>query len=221
MSDLITLSTGEVLDVAAWPLPEGAVDDGQPVSRSRLATIFCKSENTITDWIAKGMPVASGGRNGVSYEFNLAHCWAWRQWRDASDEAARRQQSESDRQNRLAFLNHDTDTEREIGHLTPAEIRAMAEAEYHRNRVAEQRGDLVRKDRVRAVFEDIFVSIGAEMDTLPDYAEMNFGLSAQQVAQLEERCDQARMDIRQQVEQLLERSGVVVPMTGKQAELGL
>jgi hypothetical protein len=87
--------------------------------------------------------------------------------------------------------------------------------------VAEQRGDLVRADRVRAALEDIFVAVGAEMDTLPDFAEMQFGLSATQVTQLQERCDKMRLEMRRRIEELLTRGGSVIALGVAQGEMNL
>ncbi|WP_166461790.1 hypothetical protein [Paracoccus alkanivorans] len=44
------------------------------------------------------------------------------------------------------------------------------------------------------------MTFGAAMDNLPDFAEMNFGFSAQQAAQLQDYCDELRLEVRRQVE---------------------
>lgn len=217
----ITLEDGSVLDVGRHPLPDGVVDDGTPLNRSQLARAFLVSENTIAKWIGLGMPALSAGQNGVAYEFRLAHCWAWKQDRDARSREAKSRGDQLAAQASLAFRNLDEDQAEEEGHLTADELRKLSEAEYHRNRVAEQRGDLLRADRMRALIEDMFVTFGAEMDTLPDFAEMNFGLSAAQVAQLEARCDELRAEVRRLIEARLGRSGAVVALPGRQADLDL
>ncbi|WP_370342902.1 terminase small subunit [Pararhodobacter marinus] len=220
MTDLITLTTGEVLDVSAWPLPDGVVDDGEPLNRKELADVFGKSENTITSWISKGMPVQSGGSNGVAYGFSLSHCWAWRQWRDAEERAVRSRRDERNNQNALIFRNLDPDQAEEEGGMSAAELRAWSEAEYHRNRVAEQRGDLVRAQAMRQLLDKLMVSVGSAFDTLPDYAELNFGLTAEQVAKLQERCDGVRVELRQSIERELSAPAVIVPIGARQGDLG-
>ncbi|MFN3275456.1 MAG: hypothetical protein ACK41U_12350 [Paracoccus sp. (in: a-proteobacteria)] len=221
MSSSITLADGSVLDVARHPLPAGVEDDGTPLNRAQLAKAFVVSENTITKWLSQGMPVDSTGANGVSYEFRLAHCWAWKQDRDERSRAAKSRGDQLAAQAALAFRNLDEDQAEDEGELTADDLRKWSEAEYHRNRVAEQRGDLLRADRMRALIEDMFVTFGAEMDTLPDFAEMNFGLSAAQVAQLEARCDEMRAEVRRLIEARLGRTGAVVALPGRQADLDL
>lgn len=215
----ITLEDGSVLDVGRHPLPDGVIDDGAPLNRSQLARAFGVSENTIAKWIGLGMPAITTGANGVAYEFRLAHCWAWKQDRDERHRAAKSRGDQLAAQAALAFRNLDEDQAEEEGELTADDLRKWSEAEYHRNRVAEQRGDLLRADRMRALIEDVFVTFGAEMDTLPDFAEMAFGLSAAQVAQLEARCDEMRAEVRRLIEARLGRSGAVVALPGRQSEL--
>ena len=219
MSHLITLGDGEVLDVSAWPLPEG-VEDGV-LNRSQLARAFSVTENTITKWVSQGMPLLSEGQNGVAYEFQLSQCWAWKNARDEKARAAKLRGDQIAAQAMLGFRNLDADQEEEEGHLTADDIRKMSEAEYHRNRVAEQRGDLVRADRVRALFEESLVRIGTSLDTLPDFLEMKFGLTAEQVADVEQRTDQLREKIRGDLEELLRRPGAVLAIGERQGELGI
>ncbi|OWJ69832.1 hypothetical protein CDV50_16055 [Haematobacter massiliensis] len=216
MSYVITLSDGEMLDVSAWPLPDG-VDDGV-LNRAQLAKAFRVTENTITKWLGLGMPALSEGQNGVAYEFQLSHCYAWRQHRDEKARAAKQRGDHLAAQAALAFRNLDEDQAEEEAELTADDLRKWSEAEYHRNRVAEQRGDLIRADRVRAVLEEIFVAFGAQMETLPDFAEMEFGLTAAQVSKMEARCEQLRIDVRGRIEKLLTR-GAVVSLGDRQAEM--
>ncbi len=219
MSHLITLGDGEVLDVSAWPLPEG-VEDGV-LNRSQLARAFSVTDNTITKWVSQGMPLLSEGQNGVAYEFQLSQCWAWKNARDEKARAAKLRGDQIAAQAMLGFRNLDADQEEEEGHLTADDIRKMSEAEYHRNRVAEQRGDLVRADRVRALFEESLVRIGTSLDTLPDFLEMKFGLTAEQVADVEQRTDQLRSKIRGALEEPLRRPGAELAIGERQGELGV
>ncbi|MGA0617566.1 hypothetical protein [Paracoccus sp. KR1-242] len=221
MSELLTLSDGSVLDLARYPLPDGVEDDGTPLNRVQLAAAFRVSVNAVTDWVNKGMPVMSSGQNGVAYEFRLLHCWAWRQDRDDRTRATKLRADELASQAALAFRNLDEDQAEEEGHLSADELRKLSEAEYHRNRVAEQRGDLLRADRVRALTEDMLVAFGTAMDNLPDFAEMNFGLTATQVAQLEEYCDQVRGEAKRLIEERVSRAGSVVAISGRQSEMDL
>ena len=215
----ITLDDGSVLDLDRYPLPEGVVDDGTPLNRVQLSRAFQVSENTITKWVSQGMPVLSGGQNGVSYEFSIRQCYAWRMHREERLQASKARGNELAAQAALVFRNLDDDQAEQEAELTADDLRKWSEAEYHRNRVAEQRGDLIRADRARALIEDIFVIFGAAMETLPDFCEMEFGLGAQQVEAVKLRCDQTRDEMRQKIGALLARGGAVVTMTGKQREM--
>lgn len=221
MSIILTLDDGSVLDIARYPLPDGVVDDGTPLNRVQLARAFRVSENTITKWVGQGMPALSTGQNGVSYEFSLTQCYAWRQFRDEKLQASKARGDQLAAQAALAFRNLDDDQAEEEADLTADDLRKWSEAEYHRNRVAEQRGDLIRADRVRSVVEDIFVSFGTAMDTFPDFAEMEFGLSPAQVMKVQTYCDQARNDLRKKIAALTARPGAVLPIGAQQGELGV
>ncbi|MDS9468614.1 terminase small subunit [Paracoccus sp. MBLB3053] len=219
MSQLVTLSDGEVLDVSAWPLPEG-IEDGV-LNRTQLARAFNVTENTITKWMAQGMPALSEGQNGVAYEFQLSHCHAWRQARDEKARALKLRGDQVAAQAALAFRNLDADQEEAEGWMSADELRKLSEAEYHRNRVAEQRGDLVRADRTRAVIEDVIVMVATSLETLPDYLEMKFGLSTEQVAEVVIRTDQLRDELKGKIEALLRRPASVVAIGSAQGEMAL
>lgn len=217
MSAVITLADGGVLDVGRWPLPVG-VEDGT-LNRGQLALAFNVSENTVTKWVTAGMPVLSAGQNGVAYEFRLSHCWAWRQSRDAEAQARKARGDQIATQAALAFRNLDEEEEAQEGGMTAEEVRKWAEAEYHRNRVSEQRGDLLRASRVRDMLEDVMAGFRTAVTTLPDWAEMEFGLSPDQVDKLQLRCDEALKSARFEIESVLRAPGSVIALRGDQGEL--
>lgn len=217
MSHLITLADGEVLDVSAWPLPAGVADG--VLNRTQLAKAFNVTENTITKWMGQGMPALTEGQNGVAYEFQLSHCHAWRQQRDDKLRSAKARGDQIAAQAALAFRNLDDDQEEAEAGLSADEIRKWSLAEYDRNRLAEQRGDLIRADRTRAVMEEVIVMVATSLETLPDYLEMKFGLSTEQVAQVVERTDELRDEIKSKIDALLRRPASVVPIASRQSEL--
>ncbi len=206
----ITLSDGTALDVGRWPLPQG-VEDGV-VNRVQLAKAFSVSENTVTKWIGQGMPVLAEGQNGVSYELMLSHCWAWRMWREEKTKAVKDRGDHIAAQAALAFLNLGDEAPEDGQPMTAAETRAWSEAEFHRNKVAEQRGDLLRVGRVRQAMEDVLVGFGTALDTLPDWAEMEFGLTPDQVQTLQDRADAIRSEARGVIERLLGAGAMVTPL---------
>lgn len=218
MSSILTLADGSVVDLSRFPLPEG-VEEGV-LNRAQLALAFNMSENTISKWVLQGMPVQSAGQNGVAYEFCLSHCWAWKQSRDEDAMAAKRRGDQLATQAALAFRNLDADEDEANSQMTAAEVRAWAEAEYHRNRAAEQRGELMRTSRVQQAVEDMIVAFGTAMDTLPDWAELEFGLTPDQVQQLQDKADAIRQEARQICERMIGGGGVIALGT-QQGELVL
>lgn len=221
MPDHITLPDGSVLDVARYPLPDGVVDDGEPLNRADLARVFGVSENTITDWIGKGMPVLSGGRNGVAYELSLRQCWAWRSHREALDHAARQRRDERNAQNALLFRNLDDGQHAEESGLTAKELREWSEAEYHRNRVAEQRGDLVRASRVQEMVDDVLGITRTSLSTLPDHLERELGLSATEVELVQKHCDALLLKMRERIEKEMLGGAQVAQMPVRDGAGGL
>ncbi len=68
--------------MAKFPLPDGVPD--AVLNREELADALGTSINTISAWIAQGMPVQQVGGNGKADELRLAHCHAWCMARKAS-----------------------------------------------------------------------------------------------------------------------------------------
>ena len=110
-----------------FPLPEGLED--VVVNRARLAEGLNTSENTVTKWLANGMPCLKDGSNGTPYEFQLSECYAWRmavlEAEAVADAYAKAQVS----QLRMAFLNPGEDDE-QAPQLSAKDMRAIAETHY-------------------------------------------------------------------------------------------
>lgn len=178
-----------------YPLPAGVED--AVVNRSQLAVAMNVSENTITKWIAAGMPLQEAGGNGREYSFALSDCYAWRMERDDQLRAQKDAADRSAAQLALAFRNAgDEDEDGAPAQLTARQILEEAEADYKYQRAAEQRGELVRTSRVRDLFEDTLVEFRTAISTLVDFAEMEFSLDPEQVDRLEKRCDNALVQAR-------------------------
>lgn len=206
----ITLPGGKILDLRKWPLPAGVTDG--VLNRAQLCAVFDVNDTTMTKWVRLGLPVKAAGTNGQAYEFQLSHAWAWKQERD---DALRRRKDEADglaSAAAAAFRNLDEDEAEREPSMSANEVRAWAEAEFHRNRVAEQRGSLVRADRMQALLEDVLVAFRTAVTTLPDWAEMQFGLSAAQVDLMQGRCDDILNAARVQIERGLKAKGAIVAL---------
>ncbi|OLS45955.1 hypothetical protein BV509_17400, partial [Rhodovulum sulfidophilum] len=138
-----------------YPLPEGVED--APMNRAQIARALNVSDNTITKWIAQGLPVLEEGGNGREYAFSPADCYAWRMHRDAETRAAKSAADTAAAQLAMAFRNLDEDDANAASGLTARQIAEEAEADYKYQRAAEQRGELTRTARVRDLFEDMLV----------------------------------------------------------------
>lgn len=209
---MITLADGGVLDVAAWPLPEG-VDDGI-LNRSQLAIAFRVSENTVTGWVKAGMPVQAEGQNGVAYEFRLSHCWAWRASRNAAAQEERRRGDALAQQAAMRFLNLDGDEAETRGTLTAKQMQDWADAEYKRNRLDEQRGDLVQAQAMRALLEALLGAVRLWVQTLPDWCEREFGMQSDEVVKLEARGNQILEEMQESIRRDLLAPAKVVAFPG-------
>ena len=174
------------------PLPDD-VDDAV-VNLAQLAVAMNVSGNTVSKWITAGLPQLEGGGNGREYQFRLADCYAWRMDRDVAEQARRAGADRAASQMALLFQNEDEDSP--TAGMTPKAIKEMAEADYAFKRAAEQRGELVRADRVRLLFEDVAILVRQGITSVVDYAEKEYALTPEQVEALQRRMDQILIQMR-------------------------
>lgn len=189
-----------------YPLPDG-VDD-VVVNRTELARGLNVSENTLTKWLARGMPCLQEGGNGRDYQFQLAECYAWRMAVLEEDRASKARAESAATQLALHFAN-DEDASEEEARLTPREIKEQAEAHIVRMKAAEMRGELVRVEAVRRTFERMLDRVRRNMITLPDFCEREFGLLPDQVQRLERRAYTVMTDMRRDIEAMMAAGEVV------------
>ena len=195
---------------AKFPLPDD-VDDVS-VNRAQLAAAMAVSENTLTKWLAQGMPVETEGGNGKEYVFQLADCYAWRMDRDDRLRLDRARADQAAHQLALAFLNQAEDGD-ESPHLTAREIGEQADAEIKRLKAAQLRGELVSAPRMASLLEDLLAAFRNAVTTIPDFAEMEFGLGPREVDKLQSRCDGLLLGLRDTIEQdIAVPDGALVPM---------
>lgn len=189
-----------------YPLPEGVED--VVVNRTELARGLDVSENTLTKWLARGMPCLQEGGNGRDYQFQLSDCYAWRMAVLEEDRAAKARAEAAAAQLALHFANDDETPEGEA-RLSPREIKEQAEAHIIRMKAAEMRGELVRVEAVRRTFEQMLDRVRRNMITLPDFCEREFGLTPDQVQALERRAYTVMTDMRRDIETMLAGGAVV------------
>jgi len=180
------LSAAEIAKLCKrYPLPADTADC--VMSRDDLAEAFQVMPNTVTAWIAKGMPVIQEGGQGKPYELQLSHCWAWRQAQKA-DEAL---QSEKVRlakaAMRVAVVGGDADT---IEALDPKTRREIMAAQIEQERFRQERNELMRREDVQEAFEIIFAIIRDSLNAAPDVIERRHALQPNIVNALIDICDE-------------------------------
>lgn len=214
MSQVIELDSGEELDLSLYPLPDGIEDE--TFNRDQLARAMAVSVVTITKWVDAGMPVASRGGNGQSYQFLFSHCYAWRMWREAGEAMERQAKLDSASQKAMLFINDAEEEDRPA--LSPKEVREWSEAELIRNKAAEQRGDLVRRAHVEGMLDQVMVSFRNAIMNLPDWLEQEFGLSPHQVDKAQTFCDGILDDARHTIRQGSFQTAEVQRMPARQEQ---
>lgn len=208
----ITLENGEVLDLSAYPMPEGSEDE--VLNRDQLARAMGTSVVTISKWVDEGMPVAQRGGNGQAYQFVYSHCRAWRLWRDGKDQQERREKDDRARQFSMEWLGDDEGRADQM--LTPKQVKEWSEAELIRNRAAEQRGELVRSAQMQDVLDRVLVSFRTAVMNLPDWLEQEFSLSPHQVDKAQRFCDGILSEARRQISDAGFAAGDVVSIERRQ-----
>ncbi|WP_428924985.1 hypothetical protein [Marinibacterium sp. SX1] len=205
----------EIADLRArHPLPDGMQDS--IVNRSQLALALNVSEPTVSKYLAQGLPCAEEGGNGREYAFSLADCYAWRMARDAAALARKREGDQAAAAMNSLFRNLDED-EPTAG-MSAKEIAEASDAEWRWQRAAEGRRELVRVSKVRELFEGALVEIRNTMIAIPDFAEMEFGLSPEQVQKIEGRCDAVLELARARLDDMLAQPGDVVAIKGQERD---
>ena len=218
--DRITLQDGTLLDVSQYPLPED-IDPDLTCNRGDLAKVVRTTPATISEWVSRGMPVQSEGRNGVSYEFRVSHCWAWRCHDQEISKARDEEHNAKIVQASLAFRNLQDDS-RSGEVLTARQIREEAEADIKVQHASELRGDLVRYARVVDLYEGMISAYRNKLSAVVDCAEIEFGRSADEVEKLQGFVDQVIVQTRIELESLARPRGEVSALRpGEQDEMGL
>lgn len=120
------------------------------------------SEPTLRKMIAENedFPIISRGSNGVAYEFDLTQAALFIRGLREKEEAAARARADEVRQFGLELLGADaaSTSSGSVG-LSPAERKAMLEEELIAIKVAERRGELVRKSSVELAVSTALVKL--------------------------------------------------------------
>lgn len=178
--------SGEVREaLARWPLPDG-VDDAD-MTLVEMAQALNTSVNTVTRWIADGMPVVQVGGQGKPYVLRLSHCYAWRRAREAQADQRMAHNRRAIQQMQATLLGLDLDDQG--AQMTGKQRRELAEADVAWSRAAHMRRQLVQLDEVVDLIESIFVTVRNAIEGIPDQLERELSLKpveVQKVARISE-----------------------------------
>jgi phage terminase Nu1 subunit (DNA packaging protein) len=185
------------------------------LNRAQIASIFNVSENTITKWLARGMPCENEGGNGRSYEFDAIACRAWYDTDQAAAAAAKKATDDYAAQQRMEFLG--VDRKDETAGLTPAARRELAQAELVWMQAARERRSLVQVDEMIDLLELVFGELRAGLDGQPDWLEREFGLSGPDVIRVISYNDEILRGIGAKIaaKSLGEDPGVIDPLDNR------
>lgn len=129
---------------------------------------------------------ATIGANGVPYGIDLAAGIAWIKERDAKRIEAQRQRAEEVRQQALDLLGEDAATNLGQEGLSIDERRKLLEEEFFRLKVAEKRGELIRKADIETAIVDVLATDAKRRREFMVRLAKLVNLSREQIAAAEE-----------------------------------
>lgn len=195
------LTESEIEDlVRRYPLPDGVEDF--VFNREELAEALDTSLNTITAWINAGMPVQQVGGNGKPYELRLSHCFAWRQAQKAAEDLRSREARDRIAAMRLALVGGKPGDTLEA--LDPKQRREIYAAQIEQERLSAQRNQLLRRDDVRDLLEELFSMMRDTLEAAPDQVERIEGMPPRSVQAMIELCDGLVDELRGRIEHFWE-----------------
>lgn len=148
---------------------------------------------------------AKPGTNGVAYEIDTAAAIEWLQARDERRIAEEREHAAAVKQLGLELLGDKaaTDIDRAI---TPGERRELLEEEFYAIKVAEKRGELIRKAEIEAAIADVLVTDARRRATFMARLAKRVDLDRGQIAAGEALMDSDRRAFAQELQGLMEQS---------------
>jgi phage terminase Nu1 subunit (DNA packaging protein) len=184
--DLAKLTDSEIEElVRRHSLPEGVEDC--VLNREEMAEALATSLPSLSTWINAGMPVLKEGGNGQSYELQLAHCWAWRQEKRAVEDLASQKRRETIQAMRLALVGGEAGDSLEA--LPAKERREIIAVQMVQEEFQVSRNQLLRRDDVLEMTENLFAMVRDVMESAPDQVERVMPLPPKAVDALQEICD--------------------------------
>lgn len=163
--------------VKRYPLPDGVPD--AVLQKGELAQFMGVTLPTIESWIVKGMPVLEAGNSGRPWRLQASHVYAWRQsWLD--EEQARSDEARAAiAAMRLKLI--DGEVGDSIQGLPPRERKALYEVELAHRQLLTESNQLMPRDKVRELLEEMFSLIRDTATSMSDRCEREAGLTGEQI----------------------------------------
>jgi hypothetical protein len=167
------------------------------------------SEPTLRRYIKENADFpAKPGTNGVAYEIDVALGVAWLKERDARRIEAERSHAEQVRQLGLELLGEAAASDVARDGLSSKERRKLMKQEYYEIKVAEKRGDLIRKADIEAAISDVIVADARRRATFMARLAKRVTLGREQIAAGQDLTDHDRRQFAAALERLTETKDV-------------
>lgn len=149
---------------------------------------------------------AKPGTNGVAYEIDVEAGVAWLKEREAKRVQAERDHAEKVRQLGLELLGESAAADVERSGLSSDERRRLLEEEFYAIKVAERRGELIRKADIEAAIADVLVADARRRATFMARLAKRVTLGREQIAAGQDLMDHDRRQFAAALERLTEKS---------------
>lgn len=180
--DLAALEGAEADLVSRFPLPKDVPD--VLVNKKLLASALDVSTTTIDAWLILSeetrIPFVERGTNGRSYVFRLSVAYAWRQERDAAENADRQKAADSVAQLRMSLVGGSAEDQARAA-LSPRQQAEALKVENEWILAAAKRREFIRASEVAESFEVVFAAIRDGFDAAPDRLGRELSLSGPEV----------------------------------------
>lgn len=135
---------------------------------------------------------ANPGTNGQAYEIDVAAGVAWLKAREAKRVQSERDHAERVRQLGLELLGEGAAADVSQVGLSADERRKLLEEEFYAIKVAEKRGELIRKIEIEAAISDVLVADAQRRASFMTRLAKRVNLTREQLAAAEELIDYDR-----------------------------
>lgn len=162
------------------------------------------SEVTLRKMIAEhsGFPIISRGSNGIAYEIELADAFAFVRGVEDEKRTAAAAKAHDLRQLGFELLGDDAASASASPALTPADRKALFEEELVAIKLAEKRGEMVRKAGVVAAVGEFVMLVAERQKTLSARLAKVADVPRETLVALERLIERDRREIATRMEQM-------------------